>query len=126
LSKESYRLYKKDYKTEEEARAQQRAVEPLMNEFNVAEQFIWDLWYTKKQSGQTLVREGLDQFPVLNVIPIMLGINLSQLLTCAIGPYSQHVVAIPALLWDFSSDATLDWTLTQALSITLLRNDVCL
>jgi hypothetical protein len=31
-SKESYRLCKKDYETEEEARAHQRAVEPLMNE----------------------------------------------------------------------------------------------
>jgi hypothetical protein len=31
-SKESYRLCKKDCGTEEEARAQQRAVEPLMNE----------------------------------------------------------------------------------------------
>jgi hypothetical protein len=30
-SKESYRLCKKDYETEEEARAQQRDVEPLMN-----------------------------------------------------------------------------------------------
>jgi hypothetical protein len=30
--KESYHLYKKNYETEEEARAQQRAVEPLMNE----------------------------------------------------------------------------------------------
>jgi hypothetical protein len=32
LSKESYRLFKKDYGTEEVARAQQRAVESLMNE----------------------------------------------------------------------------------------------
>jgi hypothetical protein len=31
-SKESYRLCKKDYETEEEAGAQQRAVEPVMNE----------------------------------------------------------------------------------------------
>jgi hypothetical protein len=31
-SKESYSLCKKDYGTEEEARAQQTAVEPLMNE----------------------------------------------------------------------------------------------
>jgi hypothetical protein len=31
-SKESYRLCKKDYKTEDEARTEQRAVEPLMNE----------------------------------------------------------------------------------------------
>jgi hypothetical protein len=29
--KESYRLCKKDYETEEEARAQQRAAEPWMN-----------------------------------------------------------------------------------------------
>jgi hypothetical protein len=32
LSKESYCLCEKDYKTEEEARAQQRAVAPLMIE----------------------------------------------------------------------------------------------
>jgi hypothetical protein len=30
-SKESYRLYKKDYETEEEPRAQQKGVELLMN-----------------------------------------------------------------------------------------------
>jgi hypothetical protein len=32
LSKESYRLCKEDYETEEEARAQQRTAELLMNE----------------------------------------------------------------------------------------------
>jgi hypothetical protein len=31
-SKESYPLCKKDYETEEETRAQQRTVEPLINE----------------------------------------------------------------------------------------------
>jgi hypothetical protein len=31
-SKESYRLRQKDYETEDEAKAKQRAVEPLMNE----------------------------------------------------------------------------------------------
>jgi hypothetical protein len=29
---ESYRLCKKDYETEEEAKAQERAIEPLMND----------------------------------------------------------------------------------------------
>jgi hypothetical protein len=33
-SKESYCLCKKDYETEEEAMAKQRAVQPLMNEMN--------------------------------------------------------------------------------------------
>jgi hypothetical protein len=34
-SKESYRLCKNDYETEEEARAQQRTVEPLMSEYSL-------------------------------------------------------------------------------------------
>jgi hypothetical protein len=38
-SKESYRLCKKDYEIEEEARAQQVTVEPLMKEMN-------DIYYT--------------------------------------------------------------------------------
>jgi hypothetical protein len=33
-SKETYRLCKKDYGTEEDTKVQQRAVEPLMNEMN--------------------------------------------------------------------------------------------
>jgi hypothetical protein len=33
-SKETYRLCKKDNETEEEARAQQRAVDPLISEMN--------------------------------------------------------------------------------------------
>jgi hypothetical protein len=32
LSKESYRLRKKDYEAEKEAKAQEEAVEPLMDE----------------------------------------------------------------------------------------------
>jgi hypothetical protein len=38
-SKQSYHLYKNYYRTEEEGRAQQRAVEPLMNEWMYAN---WD------------------------------------------------------------------------------------
>jgi hypothetical protein len=36
-SKESYRLCKKDYETEEEARAQQKSVDSLMNECSEGE-----------------------------------------------------------------------------------------
>jgi hypothetical protein len=35
-SKESYRLCKQDYETEEEVRAQQRALQPMMNEMNTS------------------------------------------------------------------------------------------
>jgi hypothetical protein len=44
-SKESYRLCKEDYGTKEEARAQQRDVEPSMNEWinNVRHNFIINL-----------------------------------------------------------------------------------
>jgi hypothetical protein len=35
-SEESYRLRKKDYETEEDARAQLRTVEPLMNQISLA------------------------------------------------------------------------------------------
>jgi hypothetical protein len=36
LVQESYRLCKNDYETEEEAKAQRRAIEPLMNEYQFA------------------------------------------------------------------------------------------
>jgi hypothetical protein len=45
-SKESYRLCKKDYETEEEARAQQRVVEPLMNDNDEWKKFRGVLFFT--------------------------------------------------------------------------------
>jgi hypothetical protein len=39
-SKESYRLHKEDHETEEEARTQQRSVEPLMFEMNEFEETV--------------------------------------------------------------------------------------
>jgi hypothetical protein len=67
-SKESYRLYKKDYETEEEARAQQRAVEPLMNK-NEVENLKKEI--TEAERYQVLV---------LSVVPYRHIIILSDLL----------------------------------------------
>jgi hypothetical protein len=39
LSKESYRLCKRDYETEEEAKDQQRALKPLMNEKKMKKEY---------------------------------------------------------------------------------------
>jgi hypothetical protein len=52
-SKDSYRLCKKDYETEEEARAQQKAAEPLMNEMKIG----WNtgfIWFRIEKSGRLL------------------------------------------------------------------------
>jgi hypothetical protein len=43
LAQKSYRLCKKDYETEEEARAQQRAVDPLMGEWMIERKICLEL-----------------------------------------------------------------------------------
>jgi hypothetical protein len=56
-SKESYRLVKKDYETKEEARAQQRAAEPLLNETNE--------WMTWRYEWFNLLRDTTSCSPLI-------------------------------------------------------------
>jgi hypothetical protein len=67
-SKEPYRLCKKDYESEEEARAKKRAVEPLMNEMNerksVSRHKLEDVrreyvYRTSVRSGSSVATESL-------------------------------------------------------------------
>jgi hypothetical protein len=53
-SKEYYRLCKKDHETEEEIRAQQRAVEPLVNEWIPSLKPLGQNWMHRRASGVPL------------------------------------------------------------------------
>jgi hypothetical protein len=68
LSKESYRLRKKDYETEEEARAQQRAVESLNEWMNERQLIICKLTLSSHFS------EKVNEFGITIYISMMLMI----------------------------------------------------
>jgi hypothetical protein len=70
-SKESHRLCKKYYETEEDAREQLRAVEPLMNENEV------------ERLKRMIIEGKINQVLVLSVVPYRQFIILSDLLGSA-------------------------------------------
>jgi hypothetical protein len=69
-SKKSYHLYKKDYETEGEARAQQRAVEPLVNE-------RMKFWHIYVLTSRHVTNNVLPEHPSLTIL-ICLPLNLSH------------------------------------------------